>query len=160
MWSYTEYAHGLHNGVEALIDTFLYLDRVLINTYPSLTVKATHLSKDSCFKQPFSSRYNVASIRRCMASRLLGYFWPVNVPHTISHLFSSYPIACQQSTASCWDFFMYKKYKVKTITDLQKPWTPYLELLTHGQVVRGQQNKAASHASSENYHCFQVPSDF
>lgn len=104
IWSYIEYAHALHNGVEALIDTFLYLDRVLINTYPSLTAKAMHLSKDCCFKQPFSSRYNVASIRRCMASRLLGYFWPVNVLHTISHLFSSYPIACHQSMGSHWIF--------------------------------------------------------
>lgn len=53
MWSYTEYAHGLHNGVEALIDTFLYLDRVLINTYPSLTVKAMHLSRKAALNNHF-----------------------------------------------------------------------------------------------------------
>lgn len=45
---------------------------------------------------------------------------------------------------------MYKKRKVKTVTDLLDTWTQYSELLRCVKGDQGQQNEVTSSAGSEN----------
>lgn len=99
----------------------LVIEWVLIYTYWSLALKAINLSKESCFKESFSSRCDLSSIRRSLwfrwqAIRTVNYLLMFFI---LSHACSFYPIARQWEMESHWDMLMYMKNTIKTITDLQ-----------------------------------------
>lgn len=133
----------------------LVIEWVLIYTYWSLALKAINLSKESCFKESFSSRCDLSSIRsrlwsRWQAIRTVNYLLMFFILSHLALFIQLHVSEKWKATEICLCTWKTRSRPSLIYSNLVPP---HSELRTHGQDVQGQLNEATPCASSKKYHC-------